>query len=106
MNTRGIAAEYRLSHWAQVVRDRSQKGLSIRAYCGETGIYENTYFYWQRKLREAAGAQAAGLPAPNAPVPKGWTALNARAESVNTHSLIVEVSGCRVHVHADTGSFR
>lgn len=102
MNTRDIAAEYRLSHWAQVVQDRSQKGLSIRAYCAEAGIHENTYFYWQHKLREATGAQAAVLPAANAPVPKGWTALSIRRDSANTHSLIVEVSGCRVHVQTDT----
>ena len=54
MNTRDIASEYRLAHWAQVMRERTDRGLSIRAYCAETGIHENTYFYWQRKLREAA----------------------------------------------------
>ena len=102
MKTRDIAAEYRLSHWAEIVQNRSQKGLSIRAYCAETGIHENTYFYWQRKLREAAGAQTAGLPAPNALAPKGWTALSVRADSANPHSLIVEAGGCRVHVQANT----
>ena len=102
MNTRDIAAEYRLSHWAQVVQDRSQKGLSIRVYCAEAGIHENTYFYWQRKLHEAASAQAAGLPAPNALAPKGWTALSVQTDSINMHGLIVEVGGCRVHVQADT----
>ena len=102
MNTRGIAAEYRLSHWAQIVQDRSQRGLSIRAYCAETGIHENTYFYWQHKLREAAGAQDAGLPAPNAAVPRGWTALSVREGSANTHGIIVEVGGYRIHVQANT----
>lgn len=102
MNTRDVAAEYRLSHWAQVVEDRSQKGLSVRAYCAGTGIHENTYFYWQRKLREAAGVQAGVLPALNAPVPKGWTALSIREESANTHELIIEIGGCRIRVQADT----
>ena len=43
MNTKDIAAEYRLSHWAQVVQDRVEKGISIRLYCKEAGIHENTY---------------------------------------------------------------
>jgi hypothetical protein len=54
MNTREIAAEYRLSHWAGIMRERSESGLSVRAFCKNAGFHENIYFYWQRKLREAA----------------------------------------------------
>lgn len=54
INTREIAQEYRLSHWAQVMRERTESGLSIKAYCKQIGICANTYFYWQRRLREAA----------------------------------------------------
>jgi hypothetical protein len=31
MNTREVAAEYRLSHWAQIMRERKESGLSIKA---------------------------------------------------------------------------
>ena len=54
MNTRGIALEYRLSHWSQVVQDRSRSGQSIKAYCAGAGIQETTYYYWLRKVREVA----------------------------------------------------
>jgi len=54
MDTRDIAAEYRLAHWAQIMRNRIDSGLSIRAFCENAGIRENTYFYWQKKLRETA----------------------------------------------------
>ena len=53
MNTREIAAEYRLSHWAGMIKRRSENGQSIRVFCESEGIHENTYYYWQRKLREA-----------------------------------------------------
>ena len=59
MNTREIAKEYRLSHWAQVVRERAESGLSIKAYCKRAGCHEAVYYYWQRKLREAACEQRA-----------------------------------------------
>ena len=54
VNTREVAAGYRLSHWAEKVRRRAESGSSIRAYCKQIGICENTYFCWQRKLRETA----------------------------------------------------
>ena len=57
MNTREIAEEYRLSHWSQIMQERSQSGMSIRAYCKSGGIHENVYYYWQKRLREAACEQ-------------------------------------------------
>lgn len=36
------------------MRERSDSGLSIKAFCKNAGFHENVYYYWQRKLREAA----------------------------------------------------
>jgi transposase-like protein len=52
MNTTTLAAEYRLQQWAVVIKDCKESGLSIRKYCKNAGIHENTYYYWQKKLRE------------------------------------------------------
>jgi putative transposase len=103
MNTRDIAGEYRLAHWAQVMRDRTDKGLSIRAYCEEARIHENTYFYWQRKLRETAcaGIQAATAEV-KAVVPKGWATVGVNESPMKAQGLTIEVSGCRITVNADT----
>jgi transposase-like protein len=57
MNTKDIAAEYRMAHWAQIIRERVESGLSIRAFCKKAEIRENTYYYWQKKLREVACEQ-------------------------------------------------
>lgn len=107
MDTRKIASEYRMAQWAQIVRERSEKGLTIRSYCEEKGIHENTYFYWQRKLREAAGEQAGSLSVVNAPLPKGWAELSVREELSHARrspgeGLIVELGDCRVLVQTDT----
>ena len=102
MDTRSIAAEYRLSHWARLVQERAQRGLTVREYCAETGIRENTYFYWQRKLRAAASALASDLSTGNSLTPRGWTALSIREKPATADGLIVEVGDCRIHVHPDT----
>jgi len=57
VNTREIAQEYRLTHWAGIMRERAEIGLNIKAYCRQIGISTNTYHYWQRKLRESACEQ-------------------------------------------------
>ena len=59
VNTRQVAEEYRLAHWAGIIRERSESGLTIKAFCEKAGFHQNIYFYWQRKLREAACGQLA-----------------------------------------------
>jgi hypothetical protein len=54
MDTREIAKEYRLTHWAAIIRNRKESGLSVKAFCESAGIHTNSYFYWQKKLRESA----------------------------------------------------
>jgi len=63
INTREIAGEYRLTHWARIMQERVQSGMSIKAFCKHIGICGNTYFYWQRRVRAAAAeiAQENGM---------------------------------------------
>jgi hypothetical protein len=121
MNTRAIAAEYRLAHWAGIMRERQESGLSIRAYCERSGFHENIYYYWQRKLREAAceklaGQQPAANPETTALVPGGWAVCEIN-ESCNSHpaeeresykrepaknTIYIELGKCRIVVTAET----
>lgn len=99
MNTREIASEYRLTHWARIMQARQGSGLSIKAFCIESGFPENVYYYWQRKLREAACTElAAGEPV-KALVPNGWARLDAAPPQA---AITVEINGCCVQVRADT----
>jgi len=107
VNTREIAEEYRLSHWAQIMQERAESGLSIKAYCRQLGIGSNTYFYWQRKLREAACHGLAVSPqleagkAEKSLVPVGWTQVSEAEEPKDT-TLPVEIGSCRVLVSDKT----
>lgn len=104
MNTRDVAAEYRMTHWAQVMQERAERRISIRLYCEEAGIHENTYFYWQRKLREAACSetQSAGMVKGSSYVPQGWATLRVKDEPAEAQGLTVEAGGCRIKVLAET----
>lgn len=61
MNSRALAAEYRLSHWAHEIQERVNIGESVTEFCQRRGISRNTYFYRQRKLREVASRHLEAL---------------------------------------------
>ena len=52
-----MRSEFRLQQWAQVVRECNTSGLSNREFCRQHQIAEKTYYYWVRRLRQAAASQ-------------------------------------------------
>jgi len=103
MNTKAIAKEYRLAHWAEIMRERQDSGLSIRAYCKQAGFHENIYFYWQRKLREAACQEVAIREERQESVaPDGWALCERSQSEPEISRLYIEIGKCRITVNADT----
>jgi putative transposase len=104
VNTREIAEEYRLSHWAQVMQERAQSGLSIKAYCKQIGICGNTYFYWQRRVR-AAACEALTVPhEASVPgktlIPSGWAVCEVEEPTPEKKALAIEIGGYRISVES------
>ncbi len=107
ISTREIAVEYRLTHWAGVMRERNESGMSIRSYCKSIGIHENVYHYWQRKLREAACSELltpAEKGSEDAAVPRGW-AICASGQGTSSSSdgeISIEIGKSRVTAKTGT----
>jgi putative transposase len=104
MDTRRIAKGYRISHWAQAMRERVASGISIKAFCQDKGISQNTYYYWQRKLREAACQEMVAVSESRnakAVVPIGWAVCQPE-ETATAKTLAIEIGGYRVNVEPDT----
>ena len=51
-------AEIRYQHWAQVIQDWSNSGLSKREYCRQNDIDEKQFYYYQRRIRTIIAAQS------------------------------------------------
>jgi putative transposase len=101
VNTREIAAEYRLSHWAGIMQERNESGMSIRSYCKSIGLHENVYHYWQRKLREAACTDL--LPGAETAVPNGWAICESGQQSSSTmREVTIEIGKSRVSANTGT----
>ena len=105
METRKVALAYRLAQWGQIIQARVQSGQSIKEYCASTGVSRNAYFYWQRKLREAACTELARDREPDANlVPGGWTRPEMAVSAPSTVALKIEINGCRVDVTSEIDS--
>lgn len=102
MDTQKAAAEYRLSQWAQVIQARLDSGQSIKDFCETAGISRNAYFYWQKKLREAACTELAKTEEPRNIVPSGWMQLTPKQAQHTKETLDIEINGCHVTVNAET----
>jgi hypothetical protein len=105
VNTRYIAEELRLSHWAAIMRERQESGMSIKAFCESRGFHSNKYFYWQRKLRAAACEELLS-PSPQVPavLPSGWALCEETPEESGQAdgAVTIEIGKCRLRVSADT----
>lgn len=52
--TRLAVRESRIQHWTKIFEDRINSGHSTKEYCNIHGISKDQYYYWLRKVREAA----------------------------------------------------
>ena len=104
MDTRKIATEYRLAKRAELIQAKQDNGQNVEEFCLSEGISKNTYFYWQRKLRESACTQLAGQvsEAGREMAPEGWARLVPANPSLATKEIAIEIGGCIVRATAET----
>ena len=54
MNTKLATSRMRTGQWADIIKDFKESGLKVDDYCAWHGLSINAYFYWFRKVKEAA----------------------------------------------------
>ena len=109
MDTRNMAKEYRQAHWAGIMNERRESGLSVREYCASAGFHENIYYYWQRKLREVACNKLANSKSEQSNVaPYGFTEVKLLGQPALTAQTIswqyqvnIEVVGARIYASSE-----
>jgi len=106
MDAQKIVTQFRLSGWGEAVKERIASGQTVSAFCEGKGISKATYYYRQKKVREAACTELlekrnckAGL------VPNGWTQLEEpKLAAADESVLTIEIGGCHIKVTASTDS--
>ena len=59
-----VKQEYQLQTWSGMIQEQKASGLSIKSWCMENGVSENTYYYRLRRLRQAACSALQQAPEP------------------------------------------
>jgi transposase-like protein len=54
MNSAKILTEQRAVRWSGIIRECRESGLSVAAFCKQTGVNTSRYYYWLKKLRDEA----------------------------------------------------
>jgi putative transposase len=86
-----------------VIQARLDSGQSIKDFCLAAGISRNAYFYWQKRLRNAACAKLEKTEESRTLVPpNGWVQITPPQPQQMKAALDIEISGCRVTADADT----
>lgn len=104
MDSQKVATKYRLSQWAQVIKARLDSGQSVKDFCQTAGISKNSYFYWQKQLRESACTELAKTEESENIVPSGWMQIGPKQVQYAKEALGIEINGCHITVSADTDS--
>jgi hypothetical protein len=61
LDIKQIKHEYRLRQWAEIVAECQRSGEPVRDWCKDHGICRQTYYNWQKQVREAAIGSAITL---------------------------------------------
>ena len=54
MDTKLATTKVRLESWTNIIRERSASGQNVKVWCKENNIPEGQYYYWLRRVKEAA----------------------------------------------------
>jgi putative transposase len=100
MDTQKVTTEYRMSQWAQIIKERQSTGQKVDDFCEERGLSRHSYFYWLRKIRKAACTELAKISGPSTCSAEGWIQLSSPEQRKETISI--EVNGCSVNADMDT----
>lgn len=58
MNTKLATQQIRLNEWAAIIKECKASGQKVDLYCEQHGLSRDAYYYWLRKVKEAALKQA------------------------------------------------
>lgn len=84
-----VNQQRKLSEWAERVSECRNSGQSVKTWCRENGVSEQTYYKWQRRLYELAQNQAENR----------FAEITPQAKSRRDIAVTVQIGGVELSIH-------
>lgn len=84
-----VNQQRKLSEWAERVSACRNSGLSVKTWCRENGVSEQTYYKWQRRLYELAQERQENR----------FTEITPQRISNNGIAVTVQLGGVELAIH-------
>jgi len=96
MDTKLVTKQIRPNEWADIIKSCKSGGMKVYEYLEQHGISRDSYYYWLKKVKEAALSQAGFVEMPSfSSVPK--------SESFVTQ-MVVKAASADLCINNDTPS--
>lgn len=109
MQTVEMRNRYRLQQWTEIIRDCRSRGQTVVRWCADHEVNVKSYYYWLRKIREAAceslPAFSSGNQSTLVPVPSSLRMNSPRPEVSQEQAAIIlrtDAVTIEIHQHAST----
>ncbi len=100
--TRIATRQTRLKYWSGVFDDRIKSGLKTEEYCKQNNITRDQYYYWLRKVREAA-LEESGIQFIEVKEPLPALISDSRDPASETRAtLTIRICGAEIEVNEST----
>lgn len=94
MDTQIAVQEYRRQQWGGMIQACRSSGRTVKAWCDENGINPKSYYYWLRKLRDAALEEGTA--------PKLVQICMEESAPYPGNSIKIRISGCELELQEGT----
>lgn len=103
MDTKLATTQIRIQQWAAVIHDRQESGLKVDDYCEQHGLSRNAYYYWLRKVKEAALTQTGFVEIQSVVTPPEASSKIVQGESTSfLPQMLVSINGMSLGIRQDT----
>ena len=92
----------RIIEWRQLIHARQQSGQSVRTWCLQNGIRENSYYYWLRIIREEALCEAENKSGALVRVEPEKLAIETVSPQFSSGGIVIRANGVKAEFPSDT----
>jgi len=92
MDVQIVKRDVRLQQWGALISSCQASGMTVKDWCTEKGINAKTYYYWLRKIREAACRQM------DRPVGTVFAEVSGSPKSGGT-AITLRINGIEMEIH-------